>query len=136
MRAPLLYKGVIALIPLILIALLPMASSITVGRQPSEISIFVSDNRVKVGDYVRVSGRIKPSVPGAEVRIVYIRPDGSTINKTVTAFIFSIYEDVRAPDMPGLWGVMASWDGNENYEGAVSGVASFVVEEPRSIRIW
>ncbi|GEM_PF-4079042 len=130
------YKVVIVLLPLILALCYPLAHSITPGRQPSEIAIYVSDQRVRLGDCVRVFGRIKPPIPGAEVRITYFRPDGSTINKTVTTFVFSIYEDVRFPDAPGVWSVMASWDGNDRYEGAVSNVASFVVEEPLNIRIW
>ncbi len=129
------YKGVIALI-LLISCFSTIASPLAAGRQPSEISIRVSDPKVRVGDFIRVSGRIRPSVSGAEVQITYFRPDGSTVNRTATTFIFSIYEDILAPDMPGLWSVMASWRGNEKYEGAVSGVASFMAEEPMDIRIW
>jgi len=136
MRRSHVYKGVIASLLLILLSGLPIASSSIAGRQPSEISIYVSASKIRLGDFVRISGRIKPPVPGAEVELIYFRPDGSTINRTVTTFIFSIYEDVRAPDVPGLWSVMASWKGNENYEGAISNVASFIVEEPLEIRIW
>ncbi|MEM3440559.1 MAG: hypothetical protein QXG32_06625 [Candidatus Bathyarchaeia archaeon] len=132
---PFIYKSAIASLLIILISSPPVASYIY-GRQSSEISIFVSDTRVRVGDLVRISGRIKPPVSSAEVEIVYFRPDGSAINKTVTTFIFSFFEDICRPDVPGSWSAMASWKGNENYEGAISNVVSFTVEEPLEIRIW
>jgi len=98
-----------------------------VGAQPSSISINISANTVTLGDPIIVWGHIDPPVIGAIVSISYIRPDGPTVNKQVTTSLLSTYEVAYVPDRAGSWSVIASWTGNQRYEGATSSTRSFTV---------
>jgi len=93
----------------------------------TELSCSVSKDTLTEGDSIIVSGSLSPALSGKAVTLTYKRPDGSTLNRTVTTGSDGSYSDSYAPDANGPWSVAASWEGDSMYNGATSSSKSFVV---------
>ncbi len=102
-----------------------------VVRSPSSISVSVSIQTTVTGGTVKISGIISPPA-NATVALMYIRPDGSSLNKTVTTDSSGSFSDTFSPDKSGLWQVRASWSGNAQMNGAQSVLQSFQVQDSSS----
>jgi hypothetical protein len=79
------------------------------------------------GQNVTVSGFITPPLAGVEVEVTYIRPDGRTVIRQALTNTTGGYTDTFMPDKLGQWKVMASWAGDEEYEGSKSYPEEFTV---------
>jgi len=75
------------------------------------------------------------SWPATQVTVQYIRPDGSSVTHTVTNSDDGAFTDTYTPDAAGQWSVKASWEGDEDHEGAVSDALAFTVTEPSLIEM-
>jgi len=84
------------------------------------------------GRNVTVSGSITPLRIGAEVDVTHIRPDGSRVVRKALTNATGEYTDTFMPDKVGLWEVMASWAGDEDYEGSTSFPEEFTVSKGTS----
>jgi len=87
-----------------------------------ETSIYLSiPPQVKLGEATSISGAIVPTggppVAGVNVTLSYTKPDGSVVNRTVVTGPHGSFQDVYAPEMPGTWGIKASWAGDEDHNG-------------------
>jgi hypothetical protein len=105
--------------------------SFTVTKKPSSISISLSSNNLIVGEKVEISGSISPPISGASVTISYRSVGGSWSSITTVSTDSSgryFYSWTNTPP-PGNYEVMASWPGNEEYNGA-SATASLTVIKP------
>jgi hypothetical protein len=105
--------------------------SFTVTKKPSSISISLSSNNIIVGEKVEISGSISPPISGASVTISYRSVGGSWSSITTVSTDSSgryFYSWTNTPP-PGNYEVMASWPGNEEYDGA-SATASLTVIKP------
>jgi hypothetical protein len=99
--------------------------SVTVSKILTTLSYSVSSSSITEGDYVTVSGVIDPPVSGKTVMLTIKKPDGSTINRTVTTDSDGSFDDSYKPDAVGYWNVIASWNGDSTYAGAISSEKSF-----------
>jgi hypothetical protein len=97
------------------------------AKSPSSITCSPSATSVVTGRNILISGFISPARGGVTVTLSYIRPDGSTITKTVTSKSDGSYVDNFVPDQIGTWQVKASWGGDEIYNAAESQTTSFTV---------
>lgn len=84
------------------------------------------------GRNVTVSGSISPPRIGVEVNVTYIRPDESMVVRKTLTNSTGEYTDTLMPDKVGLWKVMASWAGDEDYEGSTSFPEEFTVNKGTS----
>ena len=105
--------------------------SFTVTKKPSSISISLSSNNIIVGEKVDISGSISPPISGASITISYRSIGGSwssiaTVSTDSSGRYF--YSWTNTPP-PGNYEVMASWPGNEEYDGA-SATAPLTVIKP------
>jgi len=110
----------------------------TVIKTPSSISIQTSETQITEGDSVTVSGSINPAVPGAEVVIVFTKPDGSTSTRTVSTGSDGSCLELYIPTETGSWSIKASWEGDSTYSGATSQTLEINVVEapsPSSLKI-
>lgn len=76
------------------------------------VSCSVSKDTITRGDNIIVSGSSSIAVSGKTVILTYVRPDGSTLNRTVISDSDGNYSDSYIPDMTGSWSVTALWIGN------------------------
>lgn len=105
-------------------------SSYEVTKISTSISCSVSADKIALGGGITVSGVISPARGNVTVTITYTDPDGVTVTRTVISNATGGYSDTYHPDKTGRWTVVASWAGDEVYEGATSVSVSFDVEFP------
>jgi|GEM_PF-6124117 hypothetical protein len=104
--------------------------SFTVTKKSSSISISLSSNSIVIGEKVEISGSISPPISGASVTISYRLSGGSWSSiTTVPTDSSGRYSCSWTPSSPGSYEVMASWPGNDEYEGA-SASSSLTVMKP------
>lgn len=106
------------------------------GILPSSISCEAQPLETEVGRDVEVSGLISPAFLNVPVTLTYVKPDGSKFNRTITTGLDGTFSDTYTVDAAGLWKITASWEGNENYIGAVSYPTSLTVEEKAVANPW
>jgi len=94
------------------------------AKRPSSISVSVSVQEEKV----TVSGSISPARPGT-VTLDFEAQDGSTFSDTTTASQSGLFTYGFSPPKAGVWTLAASWQGDEEYDGATSGTVAFTVQE-------
>ncbi|MHA1290350.1 MAG: FxLYD domain-containing protein, partial [Candidatus Thorarchaeota archaeon] len=103
---------------------------------PTTISCSVSSSSASSGSSIIVSGAISPSVSDKTVTLTYSKQDGPTFMNTVKTDVNGAYSASYTPTDVGSWNVKASWEGDEEHEGAVSSVVSFTITKvPTSISI-
>jgi len=105
--------------------------SLTVTKASTTISIALSKSEVIKGESISISGSISPVVSGAELTFTFTKPDSSTFTRTTTTFSDGSYSDSHSPTETGSWSVKATWEGNSEYEGAISQTLAFTVVEPQ-----
>lgn len=86
----------------------------------TQLSCSVSEDTVKEGGSILVSGSIDSDLLGKTVTLTYRKPDGSTLNRTVTTGPNSSYSDSYILETTGSWEVYASWEGDLTHTGATS----------------
>jgi Ca-activated chloride channel family protein len=84
----------------------------TVSKRPTILSCSVSPSDVSLGESVTISGSISPSVSDVMVMLTYMKPDNSTVMRTVMTYPDGKFIDLYTPDLIGTWKVTASWDGD------------------------
>jgi hypothetical protein len=100
---------------------------VPVAKMPSALSCYISKDTITQGESIVVSGSINVTLSGKTVTLTYRKPDGSTMNRTVTTGSDGSYSDSYIPDAAGSWSVTASWTGDSAYDGATSSMRSLVV---------
>lgn len=99
-------------------------------KYSSSISIFVFPSSIALGSSITVSGGISPSLEGVKVILVYTRPDGSDVTRSITTNSTGHYKDVFEPDIIGEWTVKANWAGDEDYIASESSIAKVHITKP------
>jgi len=93
----------------------------------TELSCSASKATITQGESIVVSGSLNVTLSGKTVTLTYRKPDGSTINRTITTGSDGSFSDSYTPDTTGSWSVTASWAGDYTYKGATSSSQSFMV---------
>ena len=93
----------------------------------TKLSCSVSQDTIKEGSSILVSGSIDADLLGRTVILTYAKPDGSILNRTMTTDSNGAYYDSYALEVTGSWNVSASWEGDLTHTGAVSSLKSIVV---------
>jgi signal peptidase I len=98
--------------------------------QPSTITCTVCPNpTVNLGENITVYGSINPARSGVDVKLTY-EWNGTTITRAVTTNSTGVYQDTYKPNGLGVWKIKASWEGDNSYFGASSGIVTIsVIEE-------
>jgi hypothetical protein len=96
-------------------------------KRVTHLSCSVSEDTVKEGGSITVSGSIDAGLPGIAVAVTYRKPDGSTLNRTVTTGSNGAYSDSLAVESVGSWSVSASWEGDTAHTGSTSLLKPFTV---------
>ena len=103
--------------------------TINVGKQESSITCSASSTTPTVGDSVIVSGSITPLRSGVTVTISY-KSDGSWNTLTmVTSLADGSYSYSWTPSDASSYQLIASWAGDDTYNGATSDVVSVTVNK-------
>jgi hypothetical protein len=71
-------------------------------------------------DALIVDGILEPALDQVNVTLMYIPPNGSSVYYLVATEVDGSFFDVIEDPVPGEWQVVASWDGDATYAGAVS----------------
>jgi len=93
--------------------------SLKIEKKDIDLDISLSDSEVDQGDSVTISGSTYPEISGVEVEITITKPDNS--KESITTLLnqgyyernFEVYEE-------GEWKFQATWNGNNEYNGATS----------------
>ncbi len=100
-------------------------------KNPTTISINLSNSTIYYGENITVTGLISPS--GATATLNYT-VDDVVVSKVVSTNSSGFFNDVYMPNQTGLWTVLASWSGNGSYFAASSGYKNFTVNRtPMSV---
>ena len=111
-------------------------SKVKIEKLPSTISISVSPKEVKIGETVKVTGKIEPVRANVIVKLKYVVNGEIKAIRTTTTLLDGSFTDVFTPKAGGLWNVKASWSGSHDYEGSVSKGVTFTVRKlPSTIMI-
>ena len=94
-------------------------ATVSVSKIQSTISVSASALTVNVGEDVTISGTLTPG-QSATITLTYTKPDGTTTTKDVASNSAGVFTDTITLDQAGTWQVKASWNGNTQYEAAVS----------------
>lgn len=97
------------------------------AKLSTSLSLSMSANQIDKGESIRVSGMISPAVSGKIVSLTFEKAGEVMDTRMVTVASDGSFASSYVPDAGGSWGVTASWDGDEDYEGATSAPASFEV---------
>lgn len=89
-------------------------------RGNSSLSIFIDKKEVLLGETIVVRGYLSPSHIGSTVKLIYIAPNGTILEKSVYTRVFGSFLDKFIPDEAGLWIVKANWSGDYLYNGSTS----------------
>ena len=109
----------------------PSSGPTNVVRPPSSIQLSIPIQTIITGSTVKFSGTITPAV-NTTVSLTYIRPDSTSVNRTVTSDATGAFVDSFSPDRSGSWQVRASWSGNSQTSGAQSPLQGFQVQDAPS----
>jgi len=94
-------------------------------KATSSISIMVSTNQINKGESISISGSISPAVSGATVYLAYMKAGEVKVEKIVTTKSDGSFFHSYMPDAGGSWSVEARWEGNEQYQEAMSSPVNF-----------
>jgi Tol biopolymer transport system component len=98
----------------------------------TEVTCSLSSSEVVSGEGVSISGRIEPAVPGATATLTIIKPDGSTITRTLDLDSEGSYSEVLEPSEIGQWAVKVTWEGDLGHHASESQTTYLIVEEPQN----
>lgn len=105
------------------------------AKAPSSLSLSVSPTSLKVGESLSIAGTLSPPI-ATTVELVYRRPDGFELTKSVATSATGAFSDSFKPDMAGAWSVRARWAGDADRESSESAPVSFSVEAPPPKQFW
>jgi len=106
-------------------------STMRLSIQPvtTQLSLKLALTSIRRGDAIPVSGQISPAVSGANIDLIYTRPDGTEFTRTATATSNGAFSDQYTPDNVGQWKVRAEYDGDSAHKSSKSSVLEFQVAE-------
>lgn len=96
-------------------------------RTGSSVIASIINPHVTLNEAVAVSGAMGPSRGAATIALTYIKPDTSTITKTLETNFAGHFNDTFKPDMQGFWAMYASWEGDDVIIGSTSPTVTFTV---------
>ncbi|RLG11242.1 MAG: hypothetical protein DRN64_01690 [Thaumarchaeota archaeon] len=103
-----------------------------VSSPTSSISISTSEEVIRLGENVIVSGYIFPAHSNAKVTLIYENINGTKIIRKVTTSTFGEFKDIFTPTIAGKWTVQASWPGDSDHNGNKSNSVAFYVISPQT----
>jgi len=96
----------------------------------TQILCSVSPSVVTLGSPVTVTGNIP--IPAYDtVQLTYTKPDMSDLVRIVPTDSDGSFIDTYNPDIVGIWGITAAWDGAESYNASSSTDMFMVTENER-----
>ena len=104
-----------------------------VDSYPVSVSCYVFPSKVGLGESVEVSGHISPFLEMANVTLTYVKPDLTSVTRTVWTYAYGSYNDTFTPDSSGAWTVYAYWPVDGLYPGVVSSNVSFTVSKTMTL---
>jgi len=107
------------------------SESLAVSKIIPSLTCNVTAQVLNLGEEITVNGSTSPIVSFAQVRLVFTRPNGSTVETSVDTHVNGSFDADFTPDSSGLWQIVAKFDGDKTRYGASESYSSmFVVEEP------
>jgi TolB protein len=94
------------------------------------ISCSLQSAAVLLGGSSIVSGSIQPSVSGANVTLIYTKPDGSSITRHIITGADGSFSDSYEPSQLGSWRIEVFWDGDPGHHSSRSQSIELSVIEP------
>ncbi len=101
--------------------------SIDVYKTASTLTVTATPSTLNPGEPVTVSGALAPA-QATRIMLIYQRPDGFEMTKNIITTSTGTYVDTVKPDMPGMWSVKSSWQGDEKHFPTESSAANFYVQ--------
>jgi len=102
-------------------------ATLTVTKIQSTLIITASPLTINVGETVTISGTITPAQV-ATITLTYTKPDGTTTTSVVASSDTGAFTYATELNQAGVWQITASWNGNEQYEAAVSSPITVTVQ--------
>lgn len=116
--------------------LTPILHSVTITYSTtpttSSVLLSLSTQSVTSGSNITVSGMLSPNVI-TTVTLTYVRPDGTSVNRTTSSNAQGFFSDSYAPDTTGTWKVRASSAAVSTISAATSAYSAFEVQASPSI---
>jgi hypothetical protein len=91
----------------------------------------VTAEALSIGETIIVNGSVDPIMDFAQIRLVFTRQNGSTVETSVYTNVNATFGIDFTPDSLGPWQVVARFDGDDvRYGASESYPITFVVEQP------
>lgn len=104
------------------------AFTIESRKASSALDCAVSSLKIASGDSISITGKLIPSVQGANISLAITDPTGKSVDIAVLTGSDGAYVYSFKPVGTGNWTVQASWSGNQFSQNASSAQAQWVVE--------
>ena len=106
------------------------SESLAVSKIIPSLICNVTAEALKAEEKITVSGSIDPIMSSAQIRLVFTRHNGSTVETSAYTDTNGTFSTDFTPDCPGSWQVVAEFDGDIiQYGASESYPSTFVVEE-------
>ncbi len=108
----------------------------TVLRAKSSLTLSISRENLSKGEQIMITGLISPPLARVTITLTLKSPSNITFNVSCLTDIKGSFSYTFAPNETGKWSILASWSGNENFEGNLSPLISFTVEEKAVLELY
>ncbi|MDH5450354.1 MAG: hypothetical protein OEX77_05550 [Candidatus Bathyarchaeota archaeon] len=106
------------------------SESLAVSKIIPSLTCNVTAKFLNLGEKISVNGSINPPITLAQIRIVFTRHNGSTVETSEYTYVNGTFGTEFTPDSAGPWEVVAKFGGDSiRYGASQSYPISFVVEE-------
>lgn len=106
-----------------------LAVEVTVGKYSSEISLETSSSRIDPGKRVSISGSLMPAWANVPILVQFVYPDGTIENAYTQTTFLGVFRVDFTPVEPGVYSVLALWEGDDVYTGSESVMENITVKK-------
>jgi hypothetical protein len=107
------------------------SESLAVSKIILSLTCNVTAEALSIGETIIVNGSVDPIMDFAQIRLVFTRHNGSTVETPVYTNANGTFGIDFTPDSLGPWQVVAKFDGDDvRYGASESYPSTFVVEQP------
>ncbi|MEA2090558.1 MAG: hypothetical protein U9O89_07395 [Thermoproteota archaeon] len=102
----------------------------TVEKSPTSVTCDISREEVTVGENVSVTGFVEPVMKNMLITLIFVRPNGSIVERYVNVKPNGTFTADFQPDSIGFWRVQAKLESdNLQYQSSSSDLKSFTVND-------
>lgn len=104
-----------------------MSATVTVVKKKSEISIAASPLTIDAGETIAINGNLEPGQV-VTITLTFTSPNGTIFTEMTQTNSAGAFSYTVKLNQAGVWQITASWNGNEEYDAAISNSVTVMVQ--------